>query len=223
MMERGSERDFFSKLHKSTTRSPLERMTPEKPNNMVVAKRFGKDFWDGDRKYGYGGYVYLPGRFKPVAEELIYLYGLTNESSILDVGCGKGFLLYEIQKILPSIRVHGFDVSSYAIENIHPDLAGDFIVHDANHPFPYRDNEFDLVVSAATLHNLRLKGLKNALMEMQRVGVQAYLMVEGYRNEKELFNLECWALTAESFFHCDEWLWLFDEYGYDGDYEFIYF
>ena len=41
--------------------------------------------------------------------------------------------------------------------------------------------------------------------------------------ELELFNLECWALTAESLFHTEEWIWLYKEFGYNGDYEFIYF
>ena len=48
-------------------------------------------------------------------------------------------------------------------------------------------------------------------------------MVEAYRDETELFNLQCWALTCESFFRPDEWIWMYNEWGYNGDYEFIYF
>jgi SAM-dependent methyltransferase len=217
------EQFFFKELHESTKRNPIERVTPDKPYCMKIAKEFGFDFWDGDRKYGYGGYRYIPGRFSFIAKKFIDVYSLSNRSKILDVGCGKGFLLYEIKKILPEIEVHGFDISEYAIKNIHPDLKGEFLVHDASKKFPYDANFFDLTISAATLHNLRLDGIGNALCEIERVSKSSYVMVEGYRNENELFNLECWALTAESFFHHDEWIWIFDKFGYSGDYEFIYF
>ena len=89
--------------------------------------------------------------------------------------------------------------------------------------FPFKDNEFDLVFSLNTLHNLKIFDLKIALMEMNRVGKNGYLCLESYRNELELFNLECWALTCQSFYAPDEWKWIYDHFGYNGDYEFIYF
>jgi hypothetical protein len=73
------------------------------------------------------------------------------------------------------------------------------------------------------LHNLHLPDLKSALLEMERVGKNKYLVVEAYRTEQELFNLQCWALTCAAFFTPEEWVWLFGEFGYHGDYEFIYF
>ena len=65
--------------------------------------------------------------------------------------------------------------------------------------------------------------LEKALNEIDRVGRQGYVMVESYRSEQEQFNLQCWALTCESFFDVDEWIWLYDRFGYTGDYEFIFF
>ena len=96
-------------------------------------------------------------------------------------------------------------------------------MYDARDIYPFGDNEFDLVISLNTLHNLKIYDLKTALGEIDRVGKNGYIVIEAYRNEKELFNLECWALTCESFFRPDEWIWLFEEFGYNGDYEFIYF
>src|SRR5882762_923456 len=93
----------------------------------------------------------------------------------------------------------------------------------SNSSYPFGDDEFDLVISLGTLHNLRVFELKAAVKEIERVGKNKYIMVEGYRNELELFNLECWALTAESLFHTSEWIWLYNRFGYTGDYEFIYF
>ena len=85
---------------------------------MEVAQRYSRDYWDGDRRFGYGGYKYIEGRWKKMAHKLIKDYKLTENSKILDVGCGKGYLLYEIQKILPAIKIFGFDLSGYAIKNI---------------------------------------------------------------------------------------------------------
>jgi ubiquinone/menaquinone biosynthesis C-methylase UbiE len=85
------------------------------------------------------------------------------------------------------------------------------------------DKQFDLVISLGTFHNLHIHELEVAISEVERVGKQGYIMVESFRNELEMFNLECWALTAESIMDTDEWLWLYKKFGYTGDYEFIYF
>lgn len=215
--------NLVTPLHQATSRDYLARMVDNKVEAMLVAKRYEQDYWDGDRRYGYGGYRYLAGRWKPVAEGLIDRYSLTNESSILDVGCGKAYLLYELQQLLPGARLVGFDVSHHGLGDRHPDLDAELFIHRAQDPFPFSDGEFDLVISLATIHNLRLFDLESALKEIQRVSQSAYVMAESYRNEMELFNLECWALTAESFLDLEEWIWLFDAVGYTGDYEFIYF
>jgi len=219
----GEELNIVTFLHQATQRDYLARMIDNKVEAMTVAKKYEHDYWDGDRRYGYGGYYYLEGRWKPVAQALVDRYELTNESSILDVGCGKAFLLYELQLLLPEATLVGFDISHHGIASRHPDFRGDLSVARAQDPFPYPDKAFDLVISLATLHNLHLPALKMALSEVERVGRQGYLMIESYRNENELFNLECWALTAESFLDNEEWVWLYDQFGYTGDYEFIYF
>jgi len=218
----GCLRDIVTPLHKKTSRDYLQRMTDDKIACMDVARRYDREFWDGDRRYGYGGYRY-DGRWKVVAEELIRIYGLGPDARILDVGCGKGFLLYELQQLLPQAEITGFDISIYAIENSKEEVRDRLFVRRAEEPLPYQDKEFDLVISLGTLHNLCISDLKVALQEMERVGRQQYMMVESYRNTSELFNLQCWALTCESFFQPGEWEWLFKEFGYQGDYEFIYF
>lgn len=219
----GEMLELVTPLHQSTSRDYLARMVDSKVEAMMVAKEYGKDYWDGDRRYGYGGYTYLPGRWKPVAEALIDRYDLSNASSILDVGCGKAYLLYELQLLLPEARLVGFDVSQHGLQSRHPELKADLFEHRAQDPYPFGDGEFDLVISLATLHNLQLFDLESALMEIERVGKRAYVMAESYRSELEMFNLECWALTAESLLDLQEWLWFFDKVGYSGDYEFIYF
>ena len=214
---------FVTSLHTSTKREYLDRMVDEKILCMHKAKEYEEDYWDGDRRFGYGGYKYLLGRWKPVAESLIETYNLNNSSSILDVGCGKGFLLHEIKLLLPEITIKGFDISNHGLSCALDSVKDDLFIHKAQDPYPFKDNEFDLVISLGCLHNLRLMELEVALGEIERVGKQGYVMLESYRNEAEQFNLQCWALTCESFFDEDEWVWLYNHFGYKGDYEFIYF
>ena len=214
--------NFITPLHRQTRRDYIGRMTDDKIKCMQTARRYGKDFWDGARRYGYGGYRY-DGRWQSVAEKMIDHYALDHDARILDVGCGKAYLLYEFKKLLPDVQITGFDLSSYAIENSKKEIRSDLFVHKAQDPYPYEDKAFDLVISLTTLHNLYLHDLKAALQEIERVGRNKYVAVESYRNESELFNLQCWALTCESFFTPAEWVWMFAEFGYKGDYEFIYF
>jgi len=219
----GQLRRFVTPLHQATQRDYLARMVDDKVHCMEMAKRYDAEYWDGDRRYGYGGYRYIPGRWKPVAEALIETYQLGAGSKVLDVGCGKAFLLYELLLLQPDLIVCGFDSSEYGLENAKAEIRPFLFQHCAQTPYPFGDNEFDLVISLGTFHNLRLFELKSALGEIERVGKQGYVMVESYRNEQEMFNLQCWALTAESFFDVSEWIWLCRHFGYEGDYEFIFF
>lgn len=219
----GERLSLVTPLHEATTRDCLARMVDDKVEAMIVAKRYGEDYWDGDRRYGYGGYRYLPGRWRPVAEALIERYDLDDSSAILDVGCGKAYLLYEMQLLLPGARLVGFDVSRPGIDDRHPDFTGDLFIHRAQDLYPFAENEFDLVISLGVLHNLRLPELASAIPEIERVGRRKYVMTESYRNEEEMFNLECWALTAESLLDDGEWQWLLEQCGYTGDFELIYF
>jgi SAM-dependent methyltransferase len=221
-MRMGRELKIVTPIHKKTKRDYAARMQNDKPQCMTVAKRFDKDFWDADRKYGYGGYTY-DGRWEPVARKLIEIYNLKPDASILDVGCGKGFLLYEFKKLLPGCKISGFDISQYAITQAKEEVKDSLFVNLAQEPYPFKDKEFDLVVSITTLHNLPIYDLKKALSEIERVGKQGYILVESFRSDQELFNLQCWALTCLAFFSVKEWVWLFKEFGYSGDYEFIYF
>ena len=214
---------FVTSLHQATSRAYIDRMVDDKVHCMLKAKEYETDYWDGDRRYGYGGYKYIPGRWKLVAESLIEHFDLTGNSSVLDVGCGKGFLLYEMKQILPDLQIAGFDISEHGLSQSRGEIRDNLFHHKAQDLYPYENNSFDLVISLGCLHNLRVFELEAALKEIERVGRQGYVMVESYRSEQEQFNLQCWALTCESFFDVDEWIWLYDRFGYTGYYEFIFF
>ena len=215
--------DFIMKLHKATPRNYLERVSEhDKAACAEVALQWGKDYWDGDRRYGYGGYRY-DGRWRRVAEDMAAYYNLPADARILDVGCGKGFLLYEFTQVLPQAQVAGLDVSAYAIENAKEEVRPFLRVGNAVE-LPFEDNSFDFVVSINTLHNLYNYELWQALKEIERVGRGAkHIVIETYRNEREKVNLLLWQLTCRAFLTPREWEWLFEQTGYTGDYSYIAF
>ena len=218
--------DFMSVLHKSTKRDYLARVNePEFPKAKAakLAKQWGYDYWDGDRRINYGGYHYIKGRWEKVARFMVKHYNLSKAPKILDIGCGKGFLLFDLLKILPDAEIHGIDISQYAIGNSMEEVRDSLQVGNATH-LPWADNTFDLVISINTLHNLYNFELNSALREMERVGKQnKYLCVESYRNEEEKTNLLYWQVTCEAFCTPEEWEWWFMQTGYTGDHSFIYF
>jgi SAM-dependent methyltransferase len=214
--------NLVTPMHKKTSRDYLARMTDDKVEAMIVSKRYGKEYWDGARRYGYGGYKY-DGRWKPLAERLIGEYRLPSDARILDVGCGKAFLLHELKLLLPQAQVVGFDISAEGIADAPEAVRPYLSVGRAQDAYPFSDNAFDLALSLNALHNLRVFELQTAFRELERVAARKFVVVESYRNEAELFNLECWSLTCESFFDVDEWIWLMRHFGYSGDYEFIFF
>lgn len=218
--------DFMSVVHKSTTRDYLARVNdPEFPKAKAaeMAKKFAFDYWDGDRRINYGGYRYMEGRWEKVAKAMADHYGLKAGDKILDIGAGKGFLMFDFTKVVPGIEIHGLDISQYAIDDSKEEIR-DQIVQGSATDLPFEDNEFDFVYSLNTLHNLHAYDLDKALREMERVGKKdKYLCVESYRTEEEKANLLYWQVTCEAFNTPEEWDWWFKNCGYTGDHSFIYF
>jgi len=215
--------DILNEIHQGTRRDYLARLLAgNKAEFATLAKKFDVEYWDGDRNTGYGGYRY-DGRWRAVARRLADLYGLQSGHRILDVGCGKGFLLYDFTQVVPGVRVQGIDVSRYALAHAKEEVASALELGNAT-SLPYPDKVFDLVVSINTLHNLYIDDLFTALREIERVGkAHKYIVMDSYRNEQEKVNLLYWQLTCECFFTPREWEFVFRQAGYTGDYGFIYF
>ena len=217
------ELNFLEKYQKATKRDYVERVVShDKADCAVVAKKWGYDYWDGERQYGYGGYRY-DGRWLPIAQDIASHYGLKPGDKILDIGCGKAFLLHEFTQAVPGVEVAGLDISEYGIEHA-KDEVRPFLKPGTADDLPWPDDSFDFVYSINTFHNLRAPELQRALREMERVGTgKAWLCVESYRNEREKMNLLYWQLTCASFYDTEEWRWLYEKWGYSGDYGFIFF
>lgn len=215
--------DFLSSVHRSTKRDYLARVNEfPKAEAAKLAGQWGYDYWDGDRKVGYGGYRY-DGRWRKVADAMVAHYGLKAGDRILDVGCGKAFLLYDLAQAVPGVDVAGVDISAYAIEHAMEEVRPSLQVCNA-HTLPFPDRSFDFVFSINTLHNLPNHELASALREIERVSRKhKYICVESWRTEEEKVNLLYWQLTCRAFCSPDEWAWWFKHAGYSGDHSFIYF
>src|SRR3990167_11271353 len=215
--------DFIALAHKKSVRDYLKRVTEfPKAEAAQISKQFDFDYWDGERKFGYGGYHY-DGRWRVVAEHMASHYGLKSGDTILDVGCGKGFLLYEFTEVVPGVKVTGIDVSHYAITHAKEEVKPYLQLGNAK-KLEFPDDHFDLVVSINSLHNLYCYDLENALKEIERVGKKnKYICMDSYRNEIEKTNLLYWQLTCECFFTPKEWEWWFNKKKYYNDLCIIYF
>lgn len=186
-----------------------------------IARQFGKEYFDGDRLYGYGGYSYHPRFWERVIPDFVSYYHLSSSSRILDVGCGKGFMLYDVLRLVPGIAVCGVDISSYALATALPEVRP-FLQKGSADSLPFPDKIFDLVISINTVHNLPLYECKRAIQELERVGRHAFLTVDAYRNEEEKKRMDAWNLTALTYMSTKEWKKVFAKVDYTGDYYWFF-
>lgn len=210
----GQELDLLAKYPRGK-RDPAARALEKTAEDIAIARQFGREFFDGTRRHGYGGYSAAPERWDGVVADLMREYPAT--FSVLDVGCAKGGMLTNLRYRFPVSVVAGLDISSYAINAAPEDIKPGVQVGDAR-SLPWGDKSFDLVVSINTVHNLDRAGCIQALREIQRVGKRAYVTVDSFRTDEERQRMFDWNLTAQTILSTEEWKALFAEAGYTGDY-----
>ncbi len=183
----------------------------------AVAQRFDREYFDGDRTQGYGGYRY-DGRWISVAKRIREFYGLKAGDRILDIGCAKGFLLHDLAEVVNGVAIAGLDISEYALANALPDVRP-YLIRGTADALPFPDGSFDVVISINTIHNLELDRCRQALREIERVSRRyKYIQVDSWCNEEQRRNFERWVLTAQTYFEPDGWRQLFADAAYTGDY-----
>jgi len=213
----GQEIDLLANYPKSK-RNVDERGAEKSDQDRAIARKFGKEFFDGDRRHGYGGFKYFPKFWQPVIPTFQEHFNLSASSHVLDVGCAKGFMMHDMAELIPGISIQGVDVSDYAIENGIEDMRPFMQVADARQ-LPFDSNSFDVTISINTIHNLERDECGRALQEIERVSRSgAFVTVDAYRDNDEKERMFAWNLTAKTIMHVDEWVEFFDEVGYTGDY-----
>lgn len=213
----GHQLNLLQSLKKPRNLAAISQRAAEKnPISIAVARSYGRQYFDGDRKYGYGGYRY-DGRWMPVAQEIVKQYNLMPGDRVLDVGCAKGFLVFDLYQY--GMEAFGLDISRYALRNCPPAVVGRLHRGSAN-LLPFPDASFDLALSINTLHNLDRDDCVIALRELQRVSRgPAFVQVDSYHTEEEKKLFEDWVLTAKFHDYPEGWLKVFEEAGYYGDYD----
>jgi len=213
----GKEINLLKKYPKSK-RNLDERFNDKSRKIRTIARKFGKNFFDGDRKYGYGGFKYNSRFWREVALDFKKYWKLNKKSSVLDVGCAKGFMLYDLKKIIPGIKVSGIDISRYAIQNSKIEVRRFLKVANAK-KLPFPDKSFDVVVSINTIHNLNKRDCAKSLKEIMRVTKKyAFITVDAYRNNKEKKKMYMWNLTAKTIMSVKKWKLFFKKNNYTKDY-----
>jgi ubiquinone/menaquinone biosynthesis C-methylase UbiE len=197
----------------------LDKRLSEKTTEVIqTARKFGEDFFDGDRKYGYGGFSYNPKYWTEVVRDFVSYYKLQPGSKVLDVGCAKGFMLFDLKRQFPEIEVRGIDISDYAIKNAHEKIKEFLKVGDAK-KIQFEDNYFDLVISINTVHNLEFEDCKRSIKEISRVSKKnSFLTVDAFNNKEEKERMHMWNLTAKTIMSVDDWKKTFIDIDYKSDY-----
>ena len=201
------------------TKRDLSQASIERTDEVrLIARKFDKDFFDGERKYGYGGYNYNSRFWTTVVKDFADYYKLKDGSKILDIGCGKGFMIYDFLQYNKKFIIKGIDISDYAIENCMNEVKDNLEVGNAN-KLEFEDDYFDLVISINTIHNLEKDECAKSLREIERVSKKdKFIIVDAYKNDEEKKRMFAWNLTAKTILHVNEWKAFFRENGYTGDY-----
>lgn len=210
------EIDLLARLPKPK-RNVAARGAAKTPEVVAKSREYGFEYFDGPREYGYGGYRY-DGRWVPIAEDIVAHFGLKHGDRVLDIGCGKGFLVKDLMSVCPGLQVFGLDISEYALKHCEPEVIGRLHLGSAD-SLPFPDKSFDAVISINTIHNLERPQVLQALQEIERLAPgRGFVQVDSYRTpeQKELF--ETWVLTAKYHDYPSGWIDTFREAGYTGDY-----
>jgi SAM-dependent methyltransferase len=217
MSKLGKEIDILINYPKAK-RDLNARLESKSEESRKIGRKFGFDYFDGDRNHGYGGFSYNPKFWQPVIPTIVENYKISNSSNVLDVGCAKGFFLYDLKLAFPGINITGVDISDYAVENSIPEIKPYLQVGNAT-KLPFEDDCFDFVISINTIHNLNRQDCATALQEIERVTKgNSFITVDAYRNDEEKARMQAWNLTALTMMAVDEWKQFFLEVGYTGDY-----
>jgi len=188
-------------------------------HNRIIACARGKEFYDGDRNNGYGGFI-DDGRWRPIAQFMARAYGLDHRSAILQINCEKGFLLQAFQQLVPGITVRGVEISDYAIEHAMPSVKPSIQKGPWWTRLSFPDHAFDFVIAIGAVYALNLSDTIQCLKEIQRVSKgRSFITLASYETEQDKRLFEWWTLLGTTILRQEEWLEVLRHAGYTGDYK----
>lgn len=187
--------------------------------NRLVASERTREFYDGDRNNGYGGYKY-DGRWQPIAKKLYETYQLNPQSKVLQLASEKGFLLNDFKTAYPEMSLTGLEMSDYAISETMP-LVKPFVSKGIYTELPYADHVFDLVIAIGVVYIFNLTDAVKCLREIQRVSKgKSFINLSTYETEEEYWLFKDWSLLGATMLKPQEWREVMAYAGYTGDYAF---
>ena len=207
-----------------------EYPSPEKPryvgsdlrtiNHRIVATLRDKDFFDGNRNYGYGGFKY-DGRWKKIAKKIANEYNLDNKSSFLQLGCEKGFLLHDLKNILPNLKIRGLETSDYAVNNSMEDVRK-YISKTKNYiNLEYEENKFDFILALGVVYTLNLSDAIQCLKEIQRISKgKSFVILASYETIQDYWLFRQWTVLGSTILLKNDWIEVLNHVNYTGDYYF---
>ena len=214
----------FWKYYPKSNRKNISGLRVKVSNRLrKKLQKFPKEYFDGKRAHGYGGYYYNPKFFRKIVKAMIKYYKLDNTSKILDIGCAKGFMMYEFKKALPACEIRGIDISRYCKVHALKEIKK-YINIGTCEKLPYPNKYFDFVVSISTIHNVTKARINRSLKEIVRVCKKnAFVRIKAYKNESERKKINDWNIVAKSNLSEKYWLKLFKKTNYIYDYQFSKF
>lgn len=203
---------YFQKKNK------VNRVVKRKLKNRLIAWELEKDYYDGDRNNGYGGFSY-DGRWLKLLPNFIKRYKLDNNSKILDLGCKKGFIMKDLKTLLPGAKVYGIEDHKYPIKNAEKEIKKN-IIFSNYYEVPFKKNYFDLVIGFSSIYKYNFHDVVKTIREINRVSRKSFLTVASYSNKKEKEIFDKWTLLGTTILSKKEWIELFRLLKYKGDYYF---
>lgn len=187
--------------------------------NRIIASERGKEFYDGDRNNGYGGYK-NDGRWRPVAQKIIEEYNLEG-GSILHIGCDYGFLLSAIKRQYKRITVTGTETSEYAFIRIPEHISKDIISITPYEMDHFGTNSYDLVIAAGPVYAANLPDAIEILRQINRISRKhSFITLGAFETEEEERLFRQWTLLGTTILSKSDWIEVLNYVEYTGDYWF---
>ena len=208
----------------------IQKKQSHKDRNIIIAinnnfspssdyLNFGYDYFDNPKSgRGYRGYVYT-GRYYETAKKIIDHYKLKPNSKILEIGCAKGYLLYEFFKL--KMDVVGYDISRYAVDNCIEELKEMIFlgrVNDINE----NDNIYDLAIAKEVLSHMAIDDILFTINKLQNISKNIYLVLQTVSEKKKANDMQSWDCTYKTMMIKKDWEKVLSSCGFHGDYQFNY-